>query len=371
MKGLQMKPDKKSKHIAAITLSKGKMYEYDVPEDAHLQIPEGIDLDKQFPLVIGILGDACAEIANSLNSSPEQNITLNDNIQFASQVLYAYFESKTDQSLDKFLQLSSAVGFFIAGLPGTSSAIIKNLKRESFVNDNYELAVFDALNITQQLKVVTNGNSKLESILSLLATYFQSGDRSLIDKELVSLRAKIYLFGTDSELFFTDLLCAVAITQIKHSSWQLLPPYSGLSTEVWRNYLGQQTSVKILWPSQQVLGSAGVYRGESSIVQMPTSAGKTKAIELILRAAFYSRRASLAVIVAPYRALCQEIADDLRKALSEEGFRVNQLSDALQPDFTQELLEFLGIETDPTLNVLVLTPEKLLYISRQNAEIMR
>ena len=55
-------------------------------------------------------------------------------------------------------------------------------------------------------------------------------------------------------------------------------------------------------------------RGESSIVQLPTGVGKTRSIELIIRAAFLSERANIAIIVAPLRALCNEITMDMYKA---------------------------------------------------------
>lgn len=37
-----MKPEQRARFAAAITLSKGKMYEYGVPEDDHIALPEGL-----------------------------------------------------------------------------------------------------------------------------------------------------------------------------------------------------------------------------------------------------------------------------------------------------------------------------------------
>lgn len=63
----------------------------------------------------------------------------------------------------------------------------------------------------------------------------------------------------------------------------------------------------MLWPAQQLIGEKGVLRGQSAIVQLPTGVGKTKSIELIIRSSFASDRATTAIIVAPLRALCNEI----------------------------------------------------------------
>ncbi len=110
------------------------------------------------------------------------------------------------------------------------------------------------------------------------------------------------------------------------------------------------------------MGQADVLKGESAIVQMPTSAGKTKATELILRSAFLAERVSLAIIIAPFRALCHEIKNSLVEAFHNEPTKVDELSDALQTDF--DIAELLGNQ-----QILVVTPEKLLYVLRHAPEL--
>ena len=88
----------------------------------------------------------------------------------------------------------------------------------------------------------------------------------------------------------------------------------------------------MLWPAQRLIAEKGLLRGESSIVQLPTGVGKTRSIELIIRAAFLSERANIAIIVAPLRALCNEITMDMYKAFGND-VTINQFSDVLQNDF--------------------------------------
>lgn len=45
-----MKPKKRARYAAAVTLSKGKMFEYGVPEGDHIELPDDLDLQMQFPL---------------------------------------------------------------------------------------------------------------------------------------------------------------------------------------------------------------------------------------------------------------------------------------------------------------------------------
>ena len=65
----------------------------------------------------------------------------------------------------------------------------------------------------------------------------------------------------------------------------------------------------------------------------------------------------MAVIVAPFRALCYEIRESLIKGFISEFIFINELSDVLQPDYSVE--RFLGRK-----QVLVVTPEKLNYVLR-------
>jgi Superfamily II helicase len=84
--------------------------------------------------------------------------------------------------------------------------------------------------------------------------------------------------------------------------------------------------------------------------------------ELILRSAFLAERVSLAIIIAPFRALCHEIKNSLVEAFHNEPTKVDELSDALQTDF--EIAELLGHQ-----QILVVTPEKLLYVLRHAPEL--
>ncbi|MCP5525360.1 MAG: DEAD/DEAH box helicase [Verrucomicrobiales bacterium] len=95
---------------------------------------------------------------------------------------------------------------------------------------------------------------------------------------------------------------------------------------------------------------------------MPTSAGKSRATELIIRSAFLNGRASLAIVVGPFRALCHEIRENLARAFRGESVRVNELSDVFQRDFEIEEL-VVGH------SILVMTPEKLVYVLRHAPEL--
>ncbi len=203
----------------------------------------------------------------------------------------------------------------------------------------------------------------IDGISNWILQFFEdgNGEENLLDLA-TKLRDSVYEFGTPRQLLFGDVIVAVLRKKLENSAWKALPSYSGLPQDKWLHALQKDSFIKELWPAQHLLGKAGVLKGESAIVQMPTSAGKTKATELILRSAFLADRISLAIIIAPFRALCHEIKNSLVDAFHNEPTKVDELSDALQADF--EIAELLGNQ-----QILVVTPEKLLYVLRHAPEL--
>ena len=181
---------------------------------------------------------------------------------------------------------------------------------------------------------------------------------------LVAFRNKVYAENDPYEIYCTDLLFAVVKIALVNSSWSLLPYYSDNSLADWASYLKSKKAISILWPSQQLICRAGVLKGESAVVQLPTGVGKTKSIELIIRAAFLANRANSAIIVAPLRALCNEITIDMLRAF-DSNVRINQFSDVLQSDFNVDFSDKSGN------SIYICTPEKLSFIIHHQADVLK
>jgi superfamily II DNA/RNA helicase len=362
-----MKPSKQAKVAAAITQSKGKMYEYQVPLEDHIELPKRFPLEELFPLAIGTLGDfAAAIVRKHLQLDNDADLTEKEELQFAATVMYAYDESQLNPDLSCELLLLGASAFYLSEMPGNASVLCKRLIDDPVPDDELADAVCWALVEPWAIERPTVNNPHLAELLQVLRGHFITGNSEATARvQFFALRNWMYANGSPHELLLADVFEAVVAQRIARSAWSLLPIYSEMGAEQWRPYLERAHSIKELWPSQRMIGVAGLYRGNSAIVQMPTSAGKTRATELVIRSAFLSQRTTLAVVVAPFRALVQEIANSLRNAFAEDGYQVNQLSDVLQPDYISELAGLLGIDHASTPHVVVLTPEKLLYVLRQ------
>ncbi len=360
-----MKPELKSKLLLGVTRSKAKMFEYSVPKEHHIKITQ--DPAKLFTLSIGLLGDLAAGI-NREDLQPAAIAELRNNLLFSARFFDAYLQSKLNETLDSYIVLLGSASFYLCDLPGSASVLAKRIDSDCPDLDGDGLEDLLLWLLQADLTTYFDGwhgtfGIYIDSISKGVLRYFEdgTGEQNLIELAK-KLRSTTYEAGTPRQLLFGDVIATVLRRKLENSSWKALPLYSGLSRDKWINPLQKESFIKELWPAQHLLGQANVLKGKSAIIQMPTSAGKTKATELVIRSAFLSERTSLAIIIAPFRALCHEIKNSLVSAFHKESIKIDELSDALQADF--EITELLGHQ-----QILVVTPEKLLYVLRHAPEL--
>ena len=360
-----MRPEKKSQLLLGVTRSKAKMLEYGVPEEHHIKITQ--DPAKLFTISIGLLGDLAAAI-NREEPDPGSLSELKTNLLFSARFFDSYLQSKLNETLDPYLVLLGSASYYLCDLPGSASVLAKRIDGDC--PDLYGDGLEDLLLWLLQADLGTYFDGAegpfggfIDGISKWILQFFEdgNGEDNLLDLA-TELRDAVYEYGTPRQLLFGDVITAVPRKKLENSAWKALPSYSGLPRNKWLHALQKDSFIKELWPAQHLLGKADVLKGKSAIVQMPTSAGKTKATELILRSAFLTDRVALAIIIAPFRALCHEIKNSLVEAFHNDPTKVDELSDALQTDF--EIAELLGHQ-----QILVVTPEKLLYVLRHAPEL--
>lgn len=362
-----MKPEAASRRYFGITRSKGKMYELGLPEASHIAVPEGVEPAALFPLSIGTLMDASA----ALNDAADVVAGLPDDLQadigFAASYFDAYLGSRFDTDVSREVTLLASASYFLGQRPGSSLVLARRLAVEG--GDAVEQLTIWALradwgqapNLPDHLF-----RGQFDELARGLMNHFNEGvPAEPVVAMLDELRRLAYARGTSRDVVLAEVASAVVKLRLAGSAWTLLPGFSGLDSGAWAEAIRRPGFPKELWPSQKLLGRAGLFSGRSGVVQMPTSAGKTRSVEVILRSAFLADRTRVAVLVAPFRALSHEIATSLRHSFKGEDVKVNELSDALQLDFVDQLAELLGQTAPTTRYILVLTPEKLLYVLRQ------
>lgn len=383
-----MKPELKSQLLLGITRSKAKMLEYGVPEEHHISITQ--DPAKLFTISIGLLGDLAAAI-NREEADPSTLKELRGSLLFAARFFDSYLQSELNESLDPYIVLLGSASYYLCDLPGSASVLAKRIDGDcpDLDADGLESLLLRLLQTNPNAYENEAGGPFSEFIDGLSKSVLQffedgTGEDNLLDLA-TKLRETAYEFGTPRQLLFADIIAAVLRKKLENSTWKTLPSYSGLSRDKWLYALQKESFIKELWPAQHLLGKANVLKGESAIVQMPTSAGKTKAVELILRSAFLSDRTDVAIICAPFRALCHEIKNSLVESFHNESVVIDELSDAMQMDIIPDIkvdapaipnniLEALLANFDVSdyqwnKQILVITPEKLLYVLRHVPEL--
>ena len=313
-----MRPEKKSQLLLGVTRSKAKMLEYGVPEEHHIKITQ--DPAKLFTISIGLLGDLAATI-NREESDPDSLAELKTNLLFSARFFDSYLQSKLNETLDPYLVLLGSASYYLCDLPGSASVLANRIDEDCPDLDGDGLEDLLLWLLQADLETDFDGaegpfREFLDGIFRWLFQFFEdgNGEENLFDWT-TKLRDAVYEFGTPRQLLFGDVIAAVLRKKIENSAWKALPSYSGLPSDKWLDALQKESFIKELWPAQHLLGKADVLKGESAIVQMPTSAGKTKATELILRSAFLADRVALAIIIAPFRALCHEIKNGLVRGI--------------------------------------------------------
>lgn len=372
MKEQPMKPEYNSQHLLSITRSKAKMYEYSIPQDSHINISD-YNPSELYSLTIGLVGDLSYY---TIEQNQEKIDEIKKNLQFAAHFFDSFLQSKLKEEHEIYLKLIGAASFYLCDLPGSANVLLGTLTYE---NLDLECSGLDkAIYSVLANKFVKIENEKYQASLEdILKTYhpfyghgIMHGWEVLGKVKLKGLRSHIYKDGSDREILFVDILYAVILIKYKNSSWISLPKYTGIHMDRWSEVINKPNFIKELWPAQHLLGEEGTYKGKSAVIQMPTSAGKTKSTELIIRSAFLSGRANLAIIVAPFRALCNEIKNDMLSAFDNEEIEVNEFTDIMQIDDVDELSDLLDDNvSDVQKTVLVSTPEKLYFILKQFPEL--
>lgn len=354
-----MKPEKESRKLLSVVRAKAKMWEYNVPEEEHIKIKK--DPAQLFLLAIGMLGDLASSI-NEGSEIPEYIEEKIGQLRFSANFFDTYVKSRLNETLTDYHVLLAASAYYLCGLPGSCTILVRSLDDQiDFSSSSLERFLLWLLRAEFSDDPAIE-HEKYANTISFLVDAMRALHNTGISLQnlqspAAALRQIAYKFGSPREVLLADVASAVVIKRYENSSWYSLPIYSSLPAEAWALELLRPNFMKELWPAQHLLGKAGAFHGRSAVVQMPTSAGKTRATELIIRSAFLSGRANIVAIIAPFRALCHDIRDDLRHCFSDDDVKIEEVSDINAPDFE------IG---DHEKQILVLTPEKLLYIIRRD-----
>lgn len=358
----------KSKYYLKKIRAKAKMYEYRVPDSIHVNVEK--QANDLILLCIGIVGDIASEISDITIAPIDLSEERKDELYFAARFFDSYFQSKLGKPMNPYYILMGAVTYYFCDMNGSSKVMmgyLTNLYNFQFsagglenivmwlLDNNYKI---DINNIDQKYRII------IDNIIDYHDKFFDCENSADINFNFI--KSYVYHVGSDREILFTEIILAILKKKTYNSCIKLMPLFSGVNISEWRETFQNNMILREMWASQILLGKDGIFKGQSGVVQMPTSSGKTTSIALTVQAAFLAQRTSVVVIVAPFRALCKEIVLDMERFFSfDESISVTEFSDI------PEVSEIdLAITDSISKKIFVMTPEKLAYILKQNKGIV-
>lgn len=156
----------------------------------------------------------------------------------------------------------------------------------------------------------------------------------------------------------------------QRSTWQLLGPVHARDA-IWLRYLillarglgpriDENSGIVELWPSQITALEQGLFdQATSTMVRMPTSAGKTRIAEMAMVNHLITNPEQRCIYIAPYNALAGEIEGSFSGLFSDLGFRLSTTLGSFETDEAEQELLTLA-------DVIISTPEKLDLLLRVN-----
>jgi len=382
MLGLQMKLEAKSKNVLSITKAKAKMYEFAVDE-IYQKISWTVHPRNLLTITVGILGELAAIVARYDNVKNAYEKGLIAQLVLVGQYFDSLIQSRLANEMTVYLKIMGAAAYYLAEMPGCSVVLSKDL---DYNTDLLTKTYLEGLLIwllksdySEDCYRVKSSylSNDIDKVVNTCRDFFKINiDATQLLGTARALRKTVYDSGTDRELLFADIITALIARKISNSSINSLPLYTSIPREQWIDIVKKSSFINEFWPAQKVLGEYGVLAGVSAVVQMPTSSGKTKSTELIIRSSFLSGRATVAVLVAPFRALCREITVSLKNAFEDERVNVNQLQDVLDvSDEDKILLRLLtGAQESHCFDrksIIISTPEKLVYLMRHEPKLVK
>lgn len=357
---------KRSLYYSKLIRSKAKMIEFDIPLENHISISE--DSHKSFLVALAIVADSARKYFEDYINHNHFDPHLKNQLHHAAEFFDALILSElgnADEYRD-YIAILGATAYYLGDYNGSSSVMLSYISDATrFPEDSSNLikVLIDILTnrVFENYELITDiYSAELNTLVERYRNYILEG-RDIATEVFRNLQDKVYINGSDFSVIIVNCLLAVVCKKINCSSTKLLPEFSELDFSVWQDYIQSEGSMKELWPSQIELGKQGIFIGRSGIIQMPTSSGKTASINLILRSAFYSNRIDNVLIVAPFRALCREIYRDINAHfINNEDVIISEIFDL--PEIPQDF----SIFNDSIKRVFVLTPEKLLFLLRNN-----
>lgn len=198
---------------------------------------------------------------------------------------------------------------------------------------------------------------EIARVFLIIIDFVQTGNKDNF-KMIDDIFNKLLSIANESNLIsfwlIIRLLRIILSTFHEASLWTILPPLLP-SEYITKNYIqllsGFVPPVTELWPSQVAALSIAVGENVGGVINLRTSAGKTRVAEIAILSTLSAHTMSKVLYLAPFRSLAFEVEQSLSKVFNPLGITVSQLYGGS----TANLTDFELINES---QVIIATPEK-------------
>lgn len=255
---------KVSRYMLKYQKAKAKLIEYEIE---HVDYPN-------FPLNSNELSYSTVYVISRyvesiIENNDEDREEFFPHLEMASQYFDASVNSRDRTIHDLDFLLSGATAYFLSYDFGSAKVLcskIENVEVDDIINPQSLLRLlYEYILLNKEIPTI-KAEPLEEEILRSLVEFFKSGkvDKYFVDK-LVGYRNYIYQQDNPISIYYVDILIAVSLLAKENSAWALLPKFSHSSVDAWGEYLQRKNAIKILWPSQYIIGEMGILSGENAI----------------------------------------------------------------------------------------------------------
>lgn len=358
---------KTSQYYKKLTSSNAKMEEYEIDSSDRIVIDKPIE--KVFLTAIGIIGEISAKIQRNKENYKKILEEGKEELLFSAKFIEDYYNGNLNSKNGNLYLIIAATAYYFSGNIGNSKVLMNkiNVKDLNLNVNGLEYAIVsllkDKFDASNEAKYEGKYNSYLINMKQNMNIFFKEYYLPKYD-EKKEFRKLVYQNGTDLELLFVDIFLTIYDLKIANSFIKLSNEYINIENDTFKRELIENNKIKELWPSQKNIGENGVFKGKSAVIQLPTGSGKTKSLTILLSVYFLQHSKKIAVIIAPFRALCREISNDLKKDFgNNDSIKIDEMNDILNE-------ENIFIFENNIKTVLILTPEKFTYILKKQREII-
>lgn len=349
---------KNSRFYIKMMQTKSKLIEYSIPKELHPELQK--DIDVILLNILGVIGNFSLQLINDFYSVDKLRTAEFESLKLTIKYLENLIITNEKYSNSILIRMLLSITYCFIDQTGNSKLILRRLSNDSLYGDLNDIQSFIYKVLLDRIYYFDDSdidntvvNNYFNKWLKDFKVLIETGSEIDIESRIEEFK-KTVLYLNNQDFIFVELATAVLILKYYQSTSYLLPKFSNKNYGYWKDYIIENRFFE-LWESQRLIGGKGILKGESAVIQLPTGTGKTRSISIIIKSK-ENRKGNLFVVVAPFRALCDEISYGIHYDFKyDQNVIVNHLSEILDEE------DGLIHAQDDKKYCIVATPEKLMY----------